>query len=446
MQITGADVYDVRFPTSRSLAGSDAMNRDPDYSLAYVVLHTDHPLGLAGHGFTFTIGRGNELCAEGIRSYARLVIGRKVESLTRNLGAFAQSLTNESQMRWLGPEKGVVHLAAAAVINAVWDLYAKCEGKPLWKLLADMDPVELVRAADFRYVTDFLTEAEAIERLERGRFGRTQREREMVRDGYPAYTTSAGWYGYDDEQIRMLVRDGIRAGWTHFKIKVGGDPAVDRRRVALVRKEIGPTHVLMLDANQVWGVDDAVRCIRDLAEFDPWWMEEPTSPDDVLGYAAIARQVAPIPLAAGEHCHNRVMFKQLFQANAIGFCQLDACRLGGVNEVLTVMLMADKAGIPVCPHAGGVGLPEYVQHLALLDYISVSGSLRGRTLEYVDHLHEHFVHPAVVTGGRYQVPAAPGYSADLYPSALAAYQYPDGEAWSGSKDPSRDGRSGPTLE
>ncbi len=429
MKITSADVYDVRFPTSRNLAGSDAMNRDPDYSLAYVVLRTDDPLGLAGHGFTFTIGRGNELCVEGIRSYLRLVVGRKVEDLTADLGAFAKSLTNESQLRWLGPEKGVVQLSAAAVINAVWDLHAKQAGKPLWKLLVDMTPEELVRAADFRYITDFLTEAEAQERLERRQAGKAGREQQMRRDGYPAYTTSTGWYGYEDDQIRRLVREGLEAGWTHFKIKVGGDAALDRRRVAMVRREIGPARPLMLDANQVWSVDEAVHAIRELAEFDPWWMEEPTSPDDVLGYQTIARQVAPVRLAAGEHCQNRIVFKQLLQLNAIAFCQPDACRLGGVNEVLTVLLMADKAGIPVCPHAGGVGLPEYVQHLALLDYIAVSGSLEGRALEYVAHLHGHFVHPATVTRGRYDVPTAPGYSAELYPTTVGTYRYPDGETW-----------------
>lgn len=429
MKITSADVYDVRFPTSRNLAGSDAMNRDPDYSLAYVVLRTDDPLGLAGHGFTFTIGRGNELCVEGIRSYLRLVVGRKVEDLTADLGAFAKSLTNESQLRWLGPEKGVVQLSAAAVINAVWDLHAKQAGKPLWKLLVDMTPEELVRAADFRYITDFLTEAEAQERLERRQAGKAGREQQMRRDGYPAYTTSTGWYGYEDDQIRRLVREGLEAGWTHFKIKVGGDAALDRRRVAMVRREIGPARPLMLDANQVWSVDEAVHAIRELAEFDPWWMEEPTSPDDVLGYQTIARQVAPVRLAAGEHCQNRIVFKQLLQLNAIAFCQPDACRLGGVNEALTVLLMADKAGIPVCPHAGGVGLPEYVQHLALLDYIAVSGSLEGRALEYVAHLHGHFVHPATVTRGRYDVPTAPGYSAELYPTTVGTYRYPDGETW-----------------
>lgn len=429
MRITRADVYDLRFPTSRNRAGSDAMNRDPDYSLAYVVFRTDHPLGLEGHGFTFTIGRGNELCVEGIRSYARLVVGRQVEDLTADLGAFARSLTNESQLRWLGPEKGVVQLSAAAVINAVWDLHAKRAGKPLWKLLADMTPRELVQAADFRYVSDFLPEAEAQERLERRQAGRAEREQQILRQGYPAYTTSTGWYGYEDDQVRRLVRSGLEAGWTHFKIKVGGDAALDRRRVAMVRQEIGPDRRLMLDANQVWSVDEAVQSIRALAEFDPWWMEEPTSPDDVLGYQTIAQQVRPVRLAAGEHCQNRIVFKQLLQLKAIAFCQPDACRLGGVNEFLTVLLMADKAGTPVCPHAGGVGLPEYVQHLALFDYIAVSGTLESRTLEYVDHLHEHFVYPATIRRGHYQVPTAPGYSADLYPAVLAAYRHPDGAVW-----------------
>lgn len=429
MRITTVHVDDVRFPTSWDRAGSDAMNPDPDYSLAYVTLTTDDPLGLAGHGFAFTIGRGNELCVEAIRSYGALVVGQTLESMVADFRGFSRSLTNDSQLRWLGPEKGVVQMACAAIINAVWDLYAKREGRPLWQVLARMTPREVVRCIDFRYITDYLTEAEAEERLTARAAGKAAREEEMWRDGYPAYTTSVGWYGYDDDKVRQLVRAGIAAGWTHFKIKVGVDLAADRRRVALVRSEIGPERTLMLDANQVWEVGQAVEYVRQLAEFDPWWVEEPTSPDDVVGYQTIARHVAPIRLAAGEHCQNRIVFKQLLQLGALGFCQLDACRLGGVNEVMAVMLMADKAGVPVCPHAGGVGLPEHVQHLSLFDYIGVSASLEERTLEYVDHLHEHFVHPAVVRRGRYQVPTAPGYSATLVPDAIRDYHFPDGEVW-----------------
>jgi L-fuconate dehydratase len=435
MRITRVEVYDVRFPTSRDLAGSDAMNPDPDYSLAYVVLSTDDAMGLRGQGFAFTIGRGTEIVVEAIRSYGALVAGRSLEELVADLGAFSRLLTNDSQLRWLGPEKGVVQMAASALLNAVWDLYAKVCRQPLWKLLSDMTPAELTRCIDFRYITDFLTPAEAVARLEPKVSGRREREQLMRREGYPAYTTSVGWYGYDDERVRALVREGVAQGWTHFKIKVGRDLDHDRRRVALVREEIGPDRTLMLDANQVWDVPEAIAYTNALATYRPLWMEEPTSPDDVLGYAAIAQQVAPVRLAGGEHCQNRIVFKQLLQLGALGFCQLDACRLGGVNEVLAVMLMAEKAGVPVCPHAGGVGLPEYVQHLALFDYIAVSASLVERTLEYVDHLHEHFVHPAVVRQGRYQVPMAPGYSAELKPSALLAYQFPGGAAWQTSPRP-----------
>lgn len=434
MRIIDLEVYDVRFPTSRNWAGSDAMNKDPDYSLAYVVLRTDDPLGLAGHGFTFTIGRGNELCVAGILSYKSLVVGQQVQDLIHNMKDFTRSLTNDSQLRWLGPEKGVIHLSAAAIINAVWDLYAKIEKKPLWKLLTDMSPSELVSAIDFRYITDYLTPDEATELLQQQASTRSQRERELLATGYPAYTTSAGWYGYSDAQIQQLVRAGIAQGWTHFKVKVGGDIEEDVRRVALVRKEIGPDRRLMLDANQVWDVQEAISAIRRFKPFDPWWMEEPTSPDDVLGYQTIAGQVAPVALAGGEHCQNRIVFKELLQLHAIQFCQVDACRLAGVNEVLAVMLMAAKAKVPVCPHAGGVGLPEYVQHLAMFDFIGISASLENRTLEYVDHLHEHFVNPAVVTNGHYQVPEVPGYSADLVLRSLEQYQFPNGPVWAATAD------------
>lgn len=405
------------------------MNKDPDYSLAYVVLSTDHADGLEGHGFTFTIGRGNELCVQGIRAYQPLVVGRDLEDIIRDFRAFSRSLTNESQLRWLGPEKGVIQMAAAAILNAVWDLYAKMENKPLWKLLADMPAEELVNVIDFRYITDAITPEEALDMLQRLVPTRAYREREMRWTGYPAYTTSAGWYGYSDDEVRRLIREGLAGGWTHFKIKVGGDIEEDIRRLTLVREEIGPDRKLMLDANQVWGVDEAIRHVNRLAQFDPWWMEEPTSPDDVLGYQAIATRVAPVRLAGGEHCQNRIIFKQLLQSRAVAFCQLDACRLGGVNEVLAVMLMAAKYNVPVCPHAGGVGLPEYVQHLALFDYIGVSGSLEDRTLEYVDHLHEHFVNPVVISNGHYAVPQSPGYSATLKPRSIEEYQFPRGRAW-----------------
>jgi L-fuconate dehydratase len=427
--ITRVDTYDIRFPTSRALDGSDAMNPDPDYSAAYVILRTDAPNGPEGHGLTFTIGRGNELCVAAARALAPLVEGVSLDEITADMAGFWRRLTSESQLRWVGPEKGVLHLATAAVVNAVWDLWAKAEGKPLWKLLVDMSPEALVRCIDFRYITDALTPAQALEILSRNAPSREAREREMRRDGYPAYTTSAGWLGYPDEKIRRLCRDGVDQGWSHFKIKVGRDRRDDVRRAALVRTEIGPDRKLMMDANQVWDVGEAIDWIRELAPYDPWWIEEPTSPDDVLGHAAIARAVAPIGIATGEHCQNRIVFKQLMQAGAIRFCQIDSCRLGGVNECLAVMLLAAKFGVPVCPHAGGVGLCEYVQHLAIFDYIAVSASLEDRIVEYVDHLHEHFIDPVVVRNGRYLPPTAAGYSIEMKPESIRTFAFPHGPAW-----------------
>ncbi|HSP57778.1 MAG TPA: enolase C-terminal domain-like protein, partial [Halomonas sp.] len=393
--ITRVDVQDIRFPTSRSLDGSDAMNAAPDYSATYVILHTDDDNGPQGHGLTFTIGRGNEIVVTAVRSLTPLLEGRSLEAITANMGAFWREITGDSQLRWIGPDKGAIHLATAALVNAVWDLWAKREDKPVWKLLADMRPEELVRCLDFRFVTDALTPEEAIALLRRQESGKAEREAEMRRDGFPGYTTSAGWLGYSDDKVRQLARDALAEGWTHFKQKIGGDPSEDARRAALLREEIGWDNVLMMDANQVWEVDETVAKMRRLAEFDPLWIEEPTSPDDILGHAEIRHRVAPIGVATGEHCHNKVMFKQFLQADAIDYCQIDAARLGGLNEVILVVLMAAKFGVPVCPHAGGVGLCEYVQHISLFDYIAVSGSLDGRVLEYVDHLHEHFVDPVV---------------------------------------------------
>jgi len=430
-RITKVEVRDVRFPTSRGLDGSDAMNADPDYSAAYVVLHTDAAVGLQGHGLTFTIGRGNELCVAAVRALAPFVLGLSLGEIAADMGAFWRRVVGDSQLRWVGPEKGVIHLAAAAVVNAVWDLWAKSEGKPLWKLLADMSPEEIVRCVDFRYITDALTPDEALALLRRQAPTRAERERELLANGYPAYTTSAGWLGYSDEKIRRLCREGMAEGWSHFKIKVGRDLADDVRRASLIREEIGPDRKLMVDANQVWEVNEAIASMRELARFDPWWIEEPTSPDDVLGHATIARAVAPIGVATGEHCQNRIVFKQLMQANAIAFCQIDACRLGGVNEVIAVLLLAAKFGIPVCPHAGGVGLCEYVQHLSMFDFVCVSGSMENRIIEYVDHLHEHFLDPVVIRAGRYMPPSAPGYSITMRAESLEEYAYPDGAAWAG---------------
>ncbi|GAC1640969.1 MAG: L-fuconate dehydratase [Herpetosiphon sp.] len=427
--ITNIEARDIRFPTSQGLHGSDAMNPDPDYSAAYVILHTDSPAGLTGHGLTFTIGRGNELCVAAINSLKSHLLGQTLEVLTADLGAFWRMLTGDSQLRWVGPEKGVIHLATAALVNAVWDLYAKSQGKPLWRLLSDMSPEQLVSCIDFRYITDALTPDEALTILKKQAPTRNLRIAEMVENGYPAYTTSAGWLGYTDEEVRHLCREGIAKGWNHFKLKVGANTEEDLRRGQLMREEIGWDRKLMLDANQCWDVGEAITNMRRLASLKPWWIEEPTSPDDILGHAAISRAVAPIRVATGEHCHNRIMFKQFLQAGAIGICQIDSCRLGGVNEVLAVILMAAKWGIPVCPHAGGVGLCEYVQHLSLWDYICVSASLEERVVEYVDHLHEHFVDPVIIKAGRYMPPEAAGYSITMHSASLDQYEYPTGVAW-----------------
>jgi L-fuconate dehydratase len=427
MKIRSLEVFDLRFPTSRTNAGTDAMHPDPDYSAAYVILRTDGDL--EGHGFTFTIGRGNEICAAAIRALSPLVVGRALEDITADHAGFWRSLACESQLRWLGPEKGVIHLAMAAVVNAVWDLHGKREGKPVWKLLADMSPRELVACIDFRYITDALTPDEAVELLERQATTKARRESQLLAEGYPAYTTSAGWIGYSDDYVRQLCRDALADGWTHFKVKVGGAPADDAKRLALVRNEIGPDNRLMMDANQRWDVNEAIECVRALARFNPLWIEEPTSPDDVLGHAAIAKAVKPVGVATGEHCANRVIFKQLLQAEAIDFCQIDSCRLGGVNENLAVILLAAKFGVPVCPHAGGVGLCELVQHLSMFDYLAVSGRMDDRVTEFVDHLHEHFVDPVIVRRGRYLAPARPGYSSTIKPETRTAYGYPDGEIW-----------------
>jgi len=430
VKITSLTAHDVRFPTSRSLDGSDAMHTSPDYSAAYVVLRTDAEEELAGHGLTFTCGRGNEVCVAAIRALEPLVVGRSLEGITGDMRSFWRSLVSDGQLRWLGPEKGAVHLAVGAVVNAVWDLWAKSRGVPLWRLLLDLDPDELVAAIDFRYIDDVLDPDEAVELLRAGQAGREERELELLETGYPAYTTSAGWLGYDDEKVEALVRQAVADGFHHVKMKVGQDLRDDSRRAALIRDVLGAGGSLMMDANQVWGVDEAIAAAGVLSQFDPWWIEEPTSPDDVLGHARIRRAIRPIRVAAGEVVQNRVIFKQLFQAEAIDVCQIDACRVGGVNEVLAVMLMAAKHGIPVCPHGGGVGLCEYVQHLAVFDYVAISGSLEGRIVEWVDHLHEHFVEPAVVEHGRYRVPTAPGYSVEMLPGSLEEYAYPDGPAWS----------------
>src|SRR4051794_5088999 len=433
-RIISLEVVDVRFPTSRSLDGSDAMNPDPDYSAAYVMLRTDAGDGLVGHGLTFTIGRGTEVVVAGVEALEPLVVGCSVEEIEADLGGFWRALVGDSQLRWIGPEKGVIHLATAAVVNAVWDLVAKRAGKPVWKLVVDMTPEQIVDLVDWRYLTDALTRDEALAMIAPLAATRQEREDELLAAGYPAYTTSVGWLGYDDAKIHRLCREAIADGWTRFKMKVGADVTDDARRARLIRAEIGPDRMLAVDANQRWDVPVAISWMRTLAEFDPYWIEEPTSPDDILGHAAIAKALAPMRVATGEHVHNRVMFKQLLQAGAISICQIDACRLGGVNEVIAVLLLAAKFGVPVCPHAGGVGLCELVQHLSPIDYIAISGGLEGRMIEYVDHLHEHFVDPVVIESGAYRLPTLPGYSAEMRPESLARDRYPDGTEWDAGEE------------
>lgn len=425
--ITHIEVKDIRFPTSQTLDGSDAMNPDPDYSAAYVILKTNSEL--EGHGLTFTIGRGNDICVQAIQSMEHLIVGKTLREITDDLGSFWKNTTGDSQLRWLGPEKGVIHLATGALVNAVWDLYAKAENKPLWKLLADMAPEELVKCVDFTYITDVLTPDEALSILKKQETSRQKRMDDLLQNGYPAYTTSAGWLGYSDEKIRRLSREAKEEGFTHLKMKVGSDLQDDMRRAQIIREEIGDDMFLMMDANQKWDVDEAISNMKSLAKFNPWWIEEPTSPDDILGHAKIAKSIAPIKVATGEHCQNRVIFKQLMQANAFGICQIDSCRVGGVNENLAIMLMAAKFGIPVCPHAGGVGLCEYVQHLSMIDYIAISGSKENRIIEYVDHLHEHFMDPVTIKNGAYMPPQTPGYSIQMKPESLKDYEFPNGKIW-----------------
>ncbi len=426
-RITTIDVTDVRFPTSLSMDGSDAMNKDGDYSATYVAIRTDG--GLAGFGFTFTIGRGNDVCTLAAQRRAEPLVGRDVDEVIGDLGATYRDLKSDSQMRWLGPDKGVEHLALAAVMNAVWDLAARAAGKPLWRLLVDMTPEELVDTADLTYLSDVLTREQAIAMLEEMRPTHEERIAELEQTGYPCYTTSAGWLGYSDDKLRRLCAEAVASGYGHIKLKVGADLEDDIRRCRIAREEIGWDRHLMIDANQVWDVPQAIEWVKALAEFKPLWIEEPTSPDDVLGHAAVRKAVAPIGVATGEHGMNRVLFKQMFQAEAIDFCQLDSARLASINEIVSVYLMAKKFGVPVCPHAGGVGLCELVQHLSVFDYVAVSGSLENRVTEFVDHLHEHFTDPCIVENGAYRLPSRPGYSAEMHAASVAEYAYPDGAYW-----------------
>ncbi len=431
MKIRSIETFDVRFPTSRTLAGSDAMHPDPDYSAAYAVVRVDDPAAPSGHGLAFTIGRGNEIVVTAIRSLAPLVVGRDLDAIFADMGSFSRSVTQDGQLRWIGPEKGAIHMAAAAILNALWDLRAKLAGMPLWRLLASMTPEQIVSLIDFRYLTDALTPDDALAILRERAPGRAARIETLSRDGLAAYVTSAGWMGYSEETVIAKCAEALARGFTRFKMKVGGPAELDVARARLVRAQIGNDRILMMDANQIWDVPEAIARMRLLAPFDPYWIEEPTSPDDVLGHQAIARAIAPIRVATGEMAQNRVIFKQLLQAGAIGAAQIDACRLGGVNEVLAVLLLAAKFDVPVCPHAGGVGLCEYVQHLAAFDQIAVAPSLDGRYVEFADHLHEHFVNPVVVENGAYRLPTAPGYGVELRPASVEAHLFPGGEVWRG---------------
>jgi L-fuconate dehydratase len=428
-KITSLEIRDIRFPTGDNLDGSDAMNPNPDYSAAYVILKTDHPFKLEGHGLTFTIGRGNEICVKAIESLSYLFIGKSISDFTINMGKFWKTITGDSQLRWLGPEKGVIHLATAALVNAIWDLYGKLEQKPLWQLISQMTPEQLVKCVDFTYITDAITEEEALALLKEKEIGKKERINYLLENGYPAYTTSAGWLGYSDEKMRRLCREAKKEGFKHIKMKVGSNLQDDIRRSRIIREEIGFDLKLMMDANQKWDVNEAIENMKHLAEFKPWWIEEPTSPDDVLGHQKIAKSVKPIHVATGEHCQNRVVFKQLMQSGAIGICQIDSCRVGGVNEILAILLMAAKFNIPVCPHAGGVGLCEQVQHLSMIDYISISGSMENRIIEYVDHLHEHFVDPVVIKSGNYMPPKIPGYSIEMKKDSIKEFDFQTGPIW-----------------
>ncbi len=420
-KITGLDTYDLRFPTSQSLDGSDAMNPDPDYSAAYVVLQTDGDH--EGHGLTFTIGRGNEICVAAIEALRDRLVGLELDWIKEDMGRFWRHITSDSQLRWIGPDKGAIHLATGALVNAVWDLWAKDAGKPVWQLVGEMSPEEIVRLIDFRYLTDALTPDEAFDILNAAETGKAERFETLKAEGYPCYTTSAGWLGYPDDKLRRLCREAKEAGFTHTKFKVGRDLKDDIRRLTIAREELGWDMNIMIDANQVWEVDQAIDWIKELAFAKPFFMEEPTSPDDIAGHRAIRDAIAPIKVATGEMCQNRIMFKQFIKQGAIDIVQIDSCRMGGLNEVLAVMLMAAKYDLPVWPHAGGVGLCEYVQHMSMIDYVAITGEKNSKRIEFVDHLHEHFLDPCVVQNGAYRAPKLPGFSIEMKPQTLLDYAF-----------------------
>lgn len=421
-RITDLRVFDLRFPTSQSLDGSDAMNPDPDYSAAYVILDTDAP-DLAGHGLTFTIGRGNDICCMAIEAMRHLIVGADLAEVLAHPGTFWRHLTSDSQLRWIGPEKGAIHLATGAVVNAVWDLLAKQAGKPVWRLVAEMSPEEIADIVDYRYLTDVLTRAEAVEILKRAEAGKAERIAILEKEGYACYTTSAGWLGYGDEKLRRLCQEAIDAGFNHIKMKVGRDLEDDIRRLRIAREVIGPDRYLMIDANQVWDVGQAIDWVKALSFAKPFFIEEPTSPDDVAGHRKIREAIAPVKVATGEMCQNRIMFKQFIAEGAIDIVQIDSCRMGGLNEVLSVLLIAAKFDLPVWPHAGGVGLCEYVQHLSMIDYVAVSGTKEGRVIEYVDHLHEHFLDPCLIENAAYMPPTLPGFSIEMKPASISNYTF-----------------------
>ncbi|WP_159589001.1 L-fuconate dehydratase [Chelativorans xinjiangense] len=420
-RITDLSTHDLRFPTSQSLDGSDAMNPDPDYSAAYVVLETDTP-GLEGHGLTFTIGRGNDICCRAIEAMRHLVVGLELDWIRESPSRFWRHVTGDSQLRWIGPDKGAMHLATGAVVNAVWDLWAKAEEKPVWQLVAEMSPEEIVGIVDFRYLTDAITPEEALAILKRTEKGKAERIATLKREGYACYTTSAGWLGYPDDKLRRLCQEAVDAGFNHVKLKVGRDLDDDVRRLKIAREVLGPDRYLMIDANQVWEVGEAIDWVKRLSFAKPYFIEEPTSPDDIAGHAKIRKAVAPVKVATGEMCQNRIVFKQMIAGGAIDVVQIDACRMGGLNEVLAVLLMAAKYDLPVWPHAGGVGLCEYVQHLSMIDYVAVSGDKEGRVIEYVDHLHEHFLEPCVIENAAYMPPRAPGFSIQMKPESIRTYE------------------------
>ncbi|KAK9508909.1 hypothetical protein O3M35_006350 [Rhynocoris fuscipes] len=423
------EVKDIRFPTSKQKDGSDAMHTDPDYSCAYVILHTNSDI--KGYGLTFTLGKGTEIVVTAVRALQYHVIGKYTNYIFNNFASVWRSITSDSQLRWIGPEKGVIHLATAAIINALWDLWARIEKKPVWKLLIDLTPEQLVSTIDFRYITDVITKQEAIELLKKEIPNKQEREKELIKNGYPAYTTQVGWLGYSDEKIKSLCKEYLSKGFNAFKIKVGQNLNNDINRCRLVRECIGFDNYLMVDANQVWDVNEAIEWMKKLAEFKPTWIEEPTAPDDILGHTTIARAMDEynIGVATGEMCANRVIFKQLLQNKAITYCQIDSARVGGINELLSIYLMAKKLGVKVCPHAGGVGLCEMVQHLQYWDYISLTGTYEGKWIEYVDQQHEHFKHPVTVINGRYMPGKEPGYSCEMFDETFKKNEFPNGEVW-----------------